>query len=981
MECDTDGLQPLEPGTAREVNLASAEVVSAELTLSPSPTCSAGRLLAKTGIPWQGYLLPRLRLRQAIGGLNQGGVVAVVAGPGCGKSAFLVEVLTGLETERRIYYAVDEQDQDARSFLMALLSSLESRFSGWFRPLLSQFAGQEGVEDITILSERFVAALDACVSEPGPSGLRGCVAFDDLHLAGERPEFSAFLQFVVDHLPAGWLLLLASRSPLPVTLKNSRGQGRVLEVTARSLRLTPKEVGAWARECWKVELNLAESRTLWRLSEGWPAALVLLGERLRQAADKDVHTRVATLLRKGKNLNAYLAEQVLAGLDGELFAVLAAAAQLPRVIMSRDASFLPDEAAYVLADLADRGFFVVKTGNRMFSLHPLIRGFIQRELRRRDTEGATELAIRAARHLESFGCMREATSIYLAEGRITEAVRPLKALALSVLNASLPFADVKWLDQLPDEVTGSDPWLLLVRARLLQSKARFSEAQPLFRSAARLLERAGEDGIVQAFLGEAFCLYVLGRWEESLGVLRRAEAAARSPDEKSEVLCNMGTVLLNLCRWDEAVERFEVALAQQLPEERQALEARVDVYRARLFFLRGQYRTAVRYAERGAARTQRGPLELHATALNSLATILVQLGEYERAKGDAETALAMVRSRGWSFMEPPVLLSSAGLYAGIGDIRASHQAVKEAIRISRAAGDVEAEVWAEDMLGDICRRNGSVGKALEHHRMTLAMSKEHQLSWYEIVRGMAAMGMDLAVAGKESEAMTSLRQAEMLARKWGIRAILAHVRLYEGWLSGRSGGEKAAGQAFAEAIGLCGEGGCIHFLLQESSVCTPILALAARLGHGAFLAREVVPRMPSRLRAHYAQLAEGDTYPLDVDLGGPSRLKRSRGSSSRKESLTDEEVELGKRVAALTGREMEIFRLIGLGMPNKVIAGRLFITEKTVKTHTNRLFKKLGVSNRLQAAISLQSYQRIERLAASPASRSFRARSPRSRLG
>jgi len=45
-------------------------------------------------------------------------------------------------------------------------------------------------------------------------------------------------------------------------------------------------------------------------------------------------------------------------------------------------------------------------------------------------------------------------------------------------------------------------------------------------------------------------------------------------------------------------------------------------------------------------------------------------------------------------------------------------------------------------------------------------------------------------------------------------------------------------------------------------------------------------------------------------------------------------------------------------MPNKVIAAKLFITEKTIKTHTNRMYKKLGVMNRVQAVLAFQSYMR-----------------------
>ncbi len=53
----------------------------------------------------------------------------------------------------------------------------------------------------------------------------------------------------------------------------------------------------------------------------------------------------------------------------------------------------------------------------------------------------------------------------------------------------------------------------------------------------------------------------------------------------------------------------------------------------------------------------------------------------------------------------------------------------------------------------------------------------------------------------------------------------------------------------------------------------------------------------------------------------------------------------------LTEREREILKLMAKGMKNKELAEKLCISEKTVKTHINRIFKKLNVKSRLQAII------------------------------
>ena len=53
----------------------------------------------------------------------------------------------------------------------------------------------------------------------------------------------------------------------------------------------------------------------------------------------------------------------------------------------------------------------------------------------------------------------------------------------------------------------------------------------------------------------------------------------------------------------------------------------------------------------------------------------------------------------------------------------------------------------------------------------------------------------------------------------------------------------------------------------------------------------------------------------------------------------------------LSKREMEVLQLLGQGMTNQEIADKLFVSENTVKTHTNRIFEKLGTKSRAQAMV------------------------------
>jgi ATP/maltotriose-dependent transcriptional regulator MalT len=59
----------------------------------------------------------------------------------------------------------------------------------------------------------------------------------------------------------------------------------------------------------------------------------------------------------------------------------------------------------------------------------------------------------------------------------------------------------------------------------------------------------------------------------------------------------------------------------------------------------------------------------------------------------------------------------------------------------------------------------------------------------------------------------------------------------------------------------------------------------------------------------------------------------------------------------LTERELEVLRLIASGKSNRRIATELFVSVGTVKTHTNNLYRKLGVHSRTQALARARELQ------------------------
>ncbi len=85
--------------------------------------------------------------------------------------------------------------------------------------------------------------------------------------------------------------------------------------------------------------------------------------------------------------------------------------------------------------------------------------------------------------------------------------------------------------------------------------------------------------------------------------------------------------------------------------------------------------------------------------------------------------------------------------------------------------------------------------------------------------------------------------------------------------------------------------------------------------------------------------------PVDIDLSGAPQA---------------ETTELLTRISSLTPQQLRVLMMLSEGLPNKLIAYKLSVSEATIKAHVSQILTKLGVDSRTQAVIAINRLDTTE---------------------
>ena len=282
------------------------------------------------------------------------------------------------------------------------------------------------------------------------------------------------------------------------------------------------------------------------------------------------------------------------------------------------------------------------------------------------------------------------------------------------------------------------------------------------------------------------------------------------------------------------------------------------------------------------------------------------------------------------------------------------EAADEAERACEALAQTPAAGAAHYQLAEVHRLRGELAEA--------------ELCFQEAGRWIADPQPGLALLrlaqGRTDTAVAAIRRALSGSEAWADRARL--LGPYVEIMAEAADGD--AVRAGADELGRMAEQVAVPYVQAAAAHALAICRLverdadgAARAARGAWSAWQDLdaPYETARARVLTAQAyrlaGEAESAEMELDaarwvfeqLGAATELRRIRSLRARSDAGDDQGV--------LTRREVEVLRLVAVGLTNKSIAAELFLSEKTVARHLSNIFGKLDVGSR--AAATAYAYQ------------------------
>jgi len=877
-------------------------------------------------------IVARPRLVEALRrGLEPERGVALVSAPaGFGKTTLLVEWASGMRAEagskRLAWLSLDEEDDDSARFLRCVILALRA-----IEPRIGEAAMSLSGSPLASTAKTLMALLVEDIRQVDEPLV---LVIDDFHCIRD-PTLLEALAFLLDNRPPTMGIVIASRSDPGIPLSRLRVRGRLVELRSEDLRFTRGEASAFFGRVLGFPLADDAIDRLEEKTEGWAAALKLAS--LSLSGRKDAAPFIRDFGGSDRRVFDYLAEEVVDGLPEETRDFLIRASVPDRFCASLCEALRGFEAnssstgekrsepgdrataraaAQVLLERLERSnLFLVPLDERRewYRFHRLFADFLRARL---DPEHAAIIHRGAALWFEGRGMVTEAVRHILAYAKAAGDYEDAERIIIDAGGRALAEGELvrllSWLDELPEGIVADDPWLSSFKAWSLVMTGRSDEAERYIGCAEKGLapDAAPVDRgrVLSLRCSVSSADFVVEAGPRALELLGDSDLLSRTG-----MLFTLGDAQDDLGDVIGAERSFGEAYELSSRRGFLAMGAVALAHKALSIHYQGRRDEALNLCLRGIEKytdSRGAPLPVAGLLFVVSGELRYDVDALEESLKDLEKGVDLGRRAAAIRVLLYGMEEIARVLFASGDVSLALETIGEAKALAVESGEAEWRSAAEAMEAFFSLRRGDLAAArLWADRSGLSpdgkpdQTLKNEYSTY--VRILLASGETEGarrVLGKlESDALRQRRTRHLLT-------ILVQLSLAD-WLSGDK--EKAMA-GMARALGLAERGKCFRAFLDEGPLVQEILR-GSRRGWTPFAAR------------------------LDRSFSFREGLRNGTATA---------ETPLGE---PLSGRELEVLRLMAMRLSTPRIGERLYVSPSTVRSHVKHIYGKLGAHSRHEA--------------------------------
>jgi LuxR family maltose regulon positive regulatory protein len=889
---------------------------------------------------------PRL-LRSLNSSLNQP-LSIITAPPGFGKTTLLSDWVRSYcedQRDRGVLFAwisLDEDDNTPDRFWTYLLTGLQKAVeaSSLDPSICKAFAS---ITSMLANASPYQSFLTALINEITSLPVSVILVLDDYHVI-QDPIISQSVTYLVDHCPANLHLVISSRTDPPLPLARWRMCGQLNSLRAQDLRFSLDEAIEFLNTTMGLSLSLQNVAELDQRTEGWPAGLQMAAFTLQNLDETGVAQAIATFSGRHHFLLDYFTSEILQRQPAETQHFLLRTAVLDRMCAGLCAAVLngdlggesmcPELAQAILERLEHANLFVLPLDSERawYRYHHLFNDLLLARLQQSvGPQGIATLRCRAAAWHAQQGNHTDAIQLALQAAEYNLAADLLDNSAHSEMlwESGKAGMMLRWIQQLPAGVVMEHPWL-----RLYQARAAYFSNQP---------------ALMDAILAEI---------EQKVRV---------EPDRVPNAEALLGSVL---------------------------------AHQGRFASFRGQVEAAVGLSNKALEIIPENEKNTRAFILSTLAVCATQSGEEDKILPLFEQSTSLYRQSGSRFISISAQATYAIQMIGFGSLREAIRISTETIQEGLILGNlIPVTGWAHFPLAEALFEQNRLSAAEKAIREGLRLVAEGQLSDYFGLMP-ALLARILFASGQVDESQAWMESALATSSSAIASENLRYIQSYQvhQWVQM---GVLDRATRWVEAYRQRAEGEVIRDLeqltLAEVLLATgqvnESLRLLSVLGEKTLSHTQYATGINLRILKAWAHHALGDEpgalheLRRALDLGEPEGYIRpfvSRGEliAGPLRQMLGENVSPGPRaeyilrileafpqktparrpqegqhpalLAPLTPREMDVLRLLAVGLSNREIAEKLYLSPNTLRVYTTNLYSKMDVHNRTQAVTRAQ---------------------------